>query len=127
MDKKYKDLDLTFNKHPITKDISVSYDEQAVIRSMRNLLLTQPYEKPFNPMFGSRVRGLLFELVTPLTSVYLREEIEMALKNYEPRIKVQEVNVNVRPDYNSYDVSVTFAFVNTTQPLKVDFVLTRLR
>lgn len=127
MDKKYKDLDLTFNKHPITKDISVSYDEQAVIRSMRNLLLTQPYEKPFNPMFGSRVRGLLFELVTPLTSVYLREEIEMALKNYEPRIKIQEVNVNVRPDYNSYDVSVTFAFVNTTQPLKVDFVLTRLR
>jgi len=124
---RYSDLDLTFTKHPIKKDIVLSVDDQAVIRSVRNLILLNHYEAPFHPEKGSNVRKMLFEPVSPLTANYIQREIEDTIKNFEPRVKLREVIVQVRPDDNFYSVIISFFINNRTEPTTVNFVLQRLR
>lgn len=123
----YKDLDLTFNIHPVTKDISISSDQQAIVRSIRNLILTQFNEKPFNPNVGSSVRTLLFEPVNVYTAGSLKKEIELVIKNFEPRVNIIRIDVEDKSDYNSYYISIYFNLVGSTEQLKIDFALTRLR
>lgn len=125
--KRYSDLDFTFTLNPVSKDIVLGYDDQAVIRSVRNLLLTNHYEVPFNPSIGSNVRRLLFEPVTPLTASILKREIEDTINNYEPRVSLTSTLVECLPDENFYRVTITFYIVNRTEPLTVNFVLERLR
>lgn len=124
---RYSDLDLTFTKHPVTNDVVLSVDDQAVIRSVRNLVLTNHYEKPFHPEIGSNVRKMLFEPVSPLTANYLQREIEDTIRNYEPRAKLKEVIVQIEPDQNYYMAIITFFIVNRTEPITINFVLQRLR
>lgn len=123
----YSDLDLTFKPHPIRKDLMVSTGEVAVVRALKNLLLTNYYERPFNPDYGSNVRKLLFEPLSPLTSVALSKEVEVAIKNFEPRVKLDSVTVDALYDYNSYQVTIQFYIENLVQPFTADFMLSRLR
>ena len=88
----YSDIDLTFNIHPGKKDLLISKGEIAVVRALKNLLLTNYYEKPFNPDYGSNIRKLLFEHLSPITAGVLAQEVEFVIKNYEPRVALEEVS-----------------------------------
>jgi hypothetical protein len=123
----YSDIDFTFTKKPVTADVALSYNEQAVIRSVRNLLLTNEFERPFNPTLGSNINALLFELDTPFTASSLESEIETTIKNYEPRVNLQSVVVNPVPDKNAYSVQLTFYIENATLPTVVTLLLERNR
>jgi phage baseplate assembly protein W len=104
----YSDIDFTFTKKPVTADVALSYDQQAVIRSVRNLLLTRYYERPFNPDLGSNIDALLFEMVSPLTSSALETEIRNTIENYEPRARISDLVVNAMPDNNAYEITLSF-------------------
>jgi len=126
-EKVYKDLNLDFQQNSATKDIQKIENVESVKRSVRNLINLNYYEKPFHPEIGSNLRGLLFENITPQISHYMGKQIELLIKNYEPRCKMVEV-VN-RPDVerNGYSVSVSFYVVNTPDPIQVETFLERLR
>ena len=123
----YKDLNLDFQQNVATKDIQRIEDVEAVKRSVRNLISTNYYEKPFHPEIGSNLRGMLFENITPQISHYIAKQIELLIRNYEPRCRLVEV-VN-KPDLrkNGYSVSISFYVINTPNPVQVETFLERLR
>ena len=126
--KQYIDLDLFFNKKSTSKDISKVTDIQAVKRSIRNLVLTNHYEKPFHPEIGSGVRGILFEPMTPLTAHILTRKIEDVIENFEPRARLISVRAQPNLDRNEYECTVTFYVVNTpTELVDLTVFLERLR
>jgi phage baseplate assembly protein W len=127
LSKIYSDIDFTFTKKPVVGDVALSYDAQAVIRSIRNILLTRHYEKPFNPDFGSNIDALLFEMVSPLSASSLETEIRAAIDNYEPRAILNDVVVTALPDKNAYNVSLSFYIENATLPTTVTLLLERNR
>ena len=126
--RKYVDLDLFFEKKIPNNDVNKKTDIQAVKRSVRNLVLLNPYEKPFHPEIGSGVRGMLFELMTPFVAAQLTKKIEDVINNFEPRARL--VSVRSIPDYdrNAYEVSVEFYVVNApTELVDLTVMLERLR
>lgn len=123
----FSDLDLTFAKHPVTKDVSKKVKDQAVIASVRNLLLTKFYERPFKPTLGSNISQLLFEPVDFVTASILSKEITTTLTNYEPRVSIKEVIVTPDIDNYRYEVSLKFFIVNSVKPITVTLFLNRLR
>mgnify|MGYP003347563074 CR=1 FL=1 len=123
----YSDIDFTFTRKPVVGDVALSYDSMAVVRSIRNLLLTKHYEKPFNPNIGSNIDTLLFEPISPITSSSLEQEIQTVIKNYEPRAALKSVNVVAQPDKNAYDVTLSFYIENATLPTTVTILLERNR
>lgn len=123
----YSDIDFTFTKKPVTGDVALSYDAQAVIRSIRNLLLTNYYERPFNPELGSNLNAILFEPVSPLTAASLEREISVMIENYEPRASLDSITVSPQPDQNAYNVSLSFYIENATLPTTVTLLLERNR
>ena len=126
--RQYTDLDLFFAKKATSKDISKVTDVQAVKRSIRNLILTDHYEKPFHPEIGSGIRGLLFELMSPITGNVLARVIEDVIENYEPRAKLIGVRVYPDMDRNAYEVTIEFYVVNTpTELVDLTIFLERLR
>lgn len=127
LQKIYSDIDFTFTKKPVTNDVALSYDEMAVVRSVRNLLLTNHYERPFNPDLGSNINSLLFEPISPISSSSLQTEIQNMINNYEPRALLKDVTVTAKPDQNAYDVSLTFYIENATLPTTVTILLERNR
>lgn len=127
LSKIYSDIDFTFTKKPVVGDVALSYDAQAVIRSIRNILLTRHYEKLFNPDFGSNIDAILFEMVSPLSATSLEREIRTSIENYEPRARLSEVVVSPQPDNNSYGVSLSFYIENATLPTTVTLLLERNR
>jgi phage baseplate assembly protein W len=127
LSKIYSDIDFTFTKKPVTGDVALSYDSQAVIRSVRNLLLTKHYERPFNPELGSNIDALLFEMVSPMSASSLESEIRTVIDNYEPRANISDLVVSANPDGNSYNVTITFYIENATQPTTVTLLLERNR
>ena len=126
--RQYTDLDLFFAKKATSKDISKVTDIQAVKRSIRNLVLTNHYEKPFHPEIGSGVRGILFELMTPITAYVLTRKIESVIENFEPRARLINVTAFPNLDRNEYECTVTFYVVNTpTELVDLTVFLERLR
>jgi phage baseplate assembly protein W len=123
----FSDLDLNFTAHPVTKDVVRKFDEEAIKAAVKNLVLTQNYERPFHSEIGSQIRGLLFEPATPMLNVMLKRAITDTIVNFEPRVRLNEVLVTISPDNNEVYVSVYFTIINTTKPLQVDLVLTRTR
>jgi phage baseplate assembly protein W len=123
----YSDLDLTFNLVPGSKDVARSFDDQAVIRSVRNLLLTNFYERPFQPNLGGNIDRLLFEPATNLTASLIKTEIENVITNYEPRVQIEEIVVMSNINENSFTVSLTFYIGNNTLPTSVNLLLERSR
>ena len=123
----YKDLDLSFTAHPIKKDISRHYNERAVINSVKNLVSTNFYERPFRPEIGSGVRNILFEMVDSISGAALERQISEVVKNFEPRVSIESVSAIPAPDENGYKVTLTF-FINTLpNPITINFFLERIR
>jgi phage baseplate assembly protein W len=125
--REYKDLDLNFNIHPIRKDINKLTGEMAVINSIKNLILTNHYEKPFQPDIGSNVRKLLFETMDNITSSALEREIIQTIENYEPRVSITNISVTPKFDENAFSVNMEFFIINRTDPITISFQLERLR
>lgn len=131
--KVYSDLDLSFNRNPNTGDVAISYDDQAVIRSVRSLLLTNFYERPFQPNLGSNLTGLLFENTSKSMESILAREIRDCIVNFEPRVSFDDsvetppIIVNMNSDENGYNVSVTFYIGNNTAPTTLNLLLKRTR
>lgn len=123
----YKDIDLNFRAHPVTKDVLKRTGNAAIIGALRNLLLTNIGEKPFQPNFGSRIRGLLFEDVSFITANVLQSEIQGAIRNFEPRIGVDAIRVQANPDQNRYDITLRFFINNLEAPITINFFLEKVR
>jgi len=125
--REFKDLDLNFTIHPVKKDINKLTAERAVVNSIKNLVSTNHYEKPFNPSFGSNLRRLLFENADKFTASLIEREIAEVIRNYEPRATVNNVIVSPTVDGNGFNVELEFFVVNQTQPLSITFFLERIR
>ena len=126
--KRYSDLDLDFNTHPVSGDITFKNNDEAVKRSIRNLVLLNTYEKPFYPEISSNVRATLFELMTPVTAIILARQIQDVIENFEPRARLVGVKAYPDLDRNIYDVSVEFYVVNApTELVELTLPLERLR
>jgi len=122
----YKDVDCSFEKRP-SGDVYKKTDAAAVKQSVRNLLLTNRGEKPFQPYFGSRLQRLIFSLDTETDESDVEQVIREAIDNYEPRARVSKVSAKFSPDYNSANVTVEFRVVNTLQDVTVTVTVARLR
>jgi hypothetical protein len=123
----YQDFTLDFTVHPVRKDLVLKSNEDAVIRSIMNLLRTNHYEYPFHPEVGCNIRKLLFENVSEFTARDISRFIQETIENFEPRCTIQSLAVSPNEDLNSYSVRLR-VFVTTTQnPLDVDFLLERIR
>ena len=122
------DLDLFFKRKIPNNDVNTITDIQAVKRSIRNLVLLNPYEKPFHPEISSGVRGMLFELMTPFVAAQLTKKIEDVINNFEPRARLVSVRSMPNYDRNEYEVSIEFYVVNTpTELVDLTVMLERLR
>jgi phage baseplate assembly protein W len=126
-DSLYSDLNLSFIPNPVTGDINPVRDIEAIKKSVVNLILTNFYERPFQPEIGSGVRGLLFELADPITISDIEDAAQQVLENFEPRISVLEVIAVDDADNNSYTLSITFQILSTEQIADVIAVLERIR
>lgn len=123
----FSDIDLNFTAHPVTKDITRRYDENAVKTALKNLIFTSNYERSFHSEIGSPIRAMLFEPQSPLTSASIRRAIFDMIQSFEPRVTVTEVAVSYNPDDNAVSVKIDFKIINTERPLSVDLVLERTR
>lgn len=123
----FSDLDLNFTAHPVTGDINIRYDADAIKASVKNLVLTQNYERPFHSEIGSPVTGLLFDLATPILSATLKRVIGDLIDNFEPRVRLTNVIVDISLDNNSAYISIYFTILNTLRPISLDILLERSR
>ena len=123
----YKDLDLNFGRNTVTNDVNRLTDVESVKRSVRNLINTRHYERPFHPEIGCGVRDLLFEPVTPLTAINLQRKVEEVLLNFEPRINLVQILATPDIDRNSYHLRIMFYVVGVSDPVTVETFLERLR
>ena len=123
----WSDLDLDFLSHPTTNDIVKKKDVEAIKRSVRNLILTNKFERPFHPEIGSDITATLFEIVSPTTAVVLQSAIREVLTNFEPRVRLIDISVLGDIDKNGYYVTIKFQPINIPEPVKVDLFLERLR
>ena len=125
--REFSDLDLNFTIHPVRKDINRTTGDMAVINAIKNLVLTNHYERPFQPEVGSNVRRLLFENLDNLTANSIEKEIEQVIKNFEPRARITKVNAIADFENNGFKVSMEFYIVNRTTPITINFFLERIR
>lgn len=123
----FSDFDITFVKNPINKDVAKKYDDDAIKASIRHILLTLNYEKPFHPEIGSPIYGLLFEPATPITAEIIRTVVANTIENFEPRAKLNAVDVIPNEDANSYTVTVNFSIANYYEPFTIEVMLKLLR
>ena len=123
----YKDLDLDFGRNSVTNDVNKLTDVEAVKRSVRNLINTNHFERPFHPEIGGNVRALLFENMTPLTALNLQRKIEEVLNNFEPRAKITQIIADPDMDRNGYRLEIRFYVIGIQNPITVETFLERLR
>ena len=123
----YADLDLDFTKHAVSKDVGKRYDEEAIKRSVKNLVYTMHYERPFHPEVGCMVHSLLFENATPMTGAMVQRTIEETLNNLEPRIRLLNVIVVPKEDENAYEITIVFNIVSQNDPIELTLMLKEVR
>tara|TARA_B100000287_G_scaffold430701_1_gene486457 strand:- start:987 stop:1394 length:408 start_codon:yes stop_codon:yes gene_type:complete len=126
-DNRFVDLDMNFDRHPITKDVVRKFDAEAIKRSLKNLIFTSKYERPFRPEINSRLRRLLFENVTPITASLIQSNIKDLISQFEPRVNLIDVQVYAFPDKNAFECSIIFTIVNQTETITLNTALQRLR
>jgi hypothetical protein len=114
--KSFKDISLSFDPHPVTKDLPILKNERAITRSIRNLVETIPTERFFNSLLGSEVRSSLFEFVDYGTASVIQTQIETTIQNYESRVDNVKVEVDPQPDNNSFEVTVIFDIIGQQFP-----------
>lgn len=128
----YRDLDLDFLMHPTTKDVVRKTGTDAIKRSIRNLVLTNYYDRPFRSWIGSNAQKLLFDNINPMTANFLKDAIIETIENFEPRAQLVQdadrgVRVDVDPDGNGYNVRIMFLEVNRGSPVTINLFLERIR
>ena len=124
----FKDLSVTFKKHPVTDDLVTVKDKAAIAQSIKGLLLTRKGERPFQPDLGSGLQNLLFEPLDYGSAAMIKQEIGKCINKYEPRIRVQKIYCNVDFDNNGYNVEMQYKIVGRDdRPVAVDFFLERTR
>ena len=123
----YKDLDFTFKQNPNTNDVGIKKDNAAVIQSVLNILRTNKGERPFNYNFGANLRAYLFENMTQITAANMSTSINLALKNYEPRIEVLNTNIQARAGDNEIYITVTGRVKSTNEIVDISTTIERLR
>jgi len=123
----FSDLDLNFTAHPVSGDITRRFDEDAIKQSVKNLLLTRNYERPFHSEIGSPVRQLLFDLPGPMFNIMLQRAVIDVINNFEPRVSIIDVRVDDYSDANEVYVTLEFKIVNTERPITLDLALERTR
>tara|TARA_R100001082_G_scaffold60900_1_gene33894 strand:+ start:382 stop:783 length:402 start_codon:yes stop_codon:yes gene_type:complete len=122
--KAFKDLSMSFKFNPLSGDLIALKNENAIARAVRNIILTTPGEKFFDPDFGSNINEILFENISEITADSIKEEIENSLQNYEPRVEIIEVNVNPNYNSNNFDVIISYRIVGIDiPPSQVEFAL----
>lgn len=127
MTRTFCDIDMNFARHPVSGDVALKFDAAAIKASVKHLVLTAHYERPFHSEIGSEVPRLMFELMGPAHAFKLRKSIEDVINNFEPRVDIISVDVVYRPDGNSCDATIAFRIKNTQQTISVDVVLERTR
>lgn len=123
----FKDLDFAFIDHPVTHDVSVLSGVDSIKQSVRNLIFTQHYEKPFHPEVGCHTTGLLFENILPSTQIMIKKSVETVINNYEPRVNLINVIVDINEDSNGYDLRIEYSIKNRPEQFVLDMFLERLR
>ena len=123
----YIDLDLDFLAHPSTQDIVVKRQAEAVKRSIRNLVFTQHYERPFHPEIGCKVYRLLFEPLDAYTGIEIQKSIEEVISNFEPRARILKIAVIPDSQENGYTINIHFMIINLNTPVELTFFLERTR
>lgn len=123
----FSDLDLNFIANPNTGDITKKFDVNAIKQSVKNLVMTNHYERLFHPEIGSQITSLLFEPFSPLLQNMLERAIVNTITNFEPRVVLLQVNVSLNPDNYTAFVEIVFRIVNTQEPITVDLMLQRTR
>ena len=123
----YKDLNMSFTKNPATKDVARLFDVQAIKRAVKNIILTNKYERPFNPDFGCNLRGFLFENITEPLLVIIKDRVAMAIEKYEPRVSVEDVVVKNDIDKNGINIQVSFLINGVEAPVTVSTFLQKVR
>lgn len=123
----YADLDLDFFRNPSTNDVTLKKGDEAIKRSVRNLILTNYNERPFQSYIGSDVRKLLFEPTTSFTAIQLQKAIILCIENFEPRVKLQDVAVSVDADNNGFNVRLQYIILNRNLPVTTTIFLERIR
>lgn len=123
----FSDLGISFTPHPVTGRPVVKRNAQAVIGALKNLILTNRYERPYEPTFGSDIQNRLFENFDAVEAVNLEEDIRLAIQNHEPRVQVEDVTVIGGLDNNTVSVNVVFFIVNEAEPQEVKIQIERTR
>lgn len=125
--RQFSDIDLNFTAHPVTGDIIRLQGDRAISASIKNLIFTNFYERPFRPGVGSGVVQYLFENITPMTEHSLKTAIELVIRNYEPRASLQDVRIRADSDRNGFDVSIVYFGVNIPAPVVINLFLNKVR
>lgn len=125
--RQFTDFNLLFSKHPISADVTVKNDEEAIKQSLRNLILTRNYERPFHPEIGCQINSLLFESFGPITRNVMKQTIYDTISKFEPRVTVLSIKVSETPDNNELSVSLEFRIKNTNRAITLETILTRVR
>ena len=124
---KYKDFDLSFTKHPLTNDLAVKKGVAAVNQSVKNLIQTAFYERPFQPTLGSQARSLLFETADAITISNMRRVINEVINNHEPRVRVKNIVIRDMTDSNAYAIELRYEMQDIKTDENLSIVLERLR
>lgn len=125
--KTFSDLNLLFTASPSTGDITKKVDEEAIKSSLRNLISTKNYERPFHPEIGCQIFSLLFENFTSVTSQLMRKTIQDVVNKFEPRVNILDIKLSETEDQNNLDVSITFKIINTERPVTLNTSIQRVR
>ena len=123
----YSDIDLVFLSHPVTGKLTRKINRHAVRQSVKNLILTDHYERPFKPEIGCTIRGLLFENFYPGLDEDLARTIQETIENHEPRVELIQIQIDEKPDQNAIAISIVFRIINVTEPETLDLLLERVR
>jgi len=123
----YSDFMVNFDIHPVSGDLVLATNEDAVKRSVKNLILTNFYEKPFFPTLGSGILSLEFENWTPMLQENIKTRIKTTITNFEPRAKVISIYITPDPDHNSVNCTITFSLLNSDTPVTLTLPLFRIR
>ena len=123
----FSDIDLMFIANPVTGDLSKKYDENAVKQSIKNLVMTRNYERPFNSSIGSQIYNILFEPISNITPNLVKQMIVNTINTFEPRAKLIDISVLLTPDSNSLYVTIVFAIIKTVTPITMSLTLERTR
>jgi len=123
----FKDLDLSFEAHPFTKDLVVKRDKEAIKNAIKNLILTRHYERPFHPEIGCQIHNMLFENFTPISRSIMEQSISDVINKFEPRARIIQIDVDDDPDDNEIDINIIFTYANVSEPITVNFSVSRVR